>query len=288
MMIQHGHKNKNNVVIASKHVACPWLYPSYFPAQQSWLAALSEVYVHHTVCAHDRLTGRQTQEWLLDSKAYFHPHRDFGVFRLSRDASALVHAEEEEHHRRPTGLELDQRTLSLGDDLFFHGYTLKTKSPASKNQDKQDHRHQAKYSDAKSSSSNSSSMAMSPELRQAQVELERHMISGRFTVLTQQRQALASSDVILSQGMCGGSVTRMNQRECVGMIEGIVPSEQDAVELRPVANQAVFVPAVDIEHFLADLDEQQEHDGEAFVHEPVIFGTGDLEYSTSHVWNNEM
>lgn len=62
-------------VAASKHVACPWLFPHYFPNEQDWLVHIDPVFVRHKIQVRDPSSGQAIEEHDLNDIAYFHPHR---------------------------------------------------------------------------------------------------------------------------------------------------------------------------------------------------------------------
>lgn len=74
-----------------------------------------------------------------------------------------------------------------------------------------------------------------------------HTERGRFNVQAG-IQFFATTRTPLSMGMCGGPVMRDGQ--CIGMLEGIVPSHENPDQLsdlhRRVLNNACFIPADDV------------------------------------------
>lgn len=40
------HQQSRHVLV-SKHVACPWLFPHYYPKEQDWMSQIDEIFVTH-------------------------------------------------------------------------------------------------------------------------------------------------------------------------------------------------------------------------------------------------
>ncbi|OQS01633.1 hypothetical protein ACHHYP_00524 [Achlya hypogyna] len=68
-------------VVTCAHVACPWLFPAYYP--NDWLQHVDEAYVKHTLSLHDAESCTKTWEIDLESHVSLHPTRDLAALELN-------------------------------------------------------------------------------------------------------------------------------------------------------------------------------------------------------------
>ncbi|KDO33134.1 hypothetical protein SPRG_01946 [Saprolegnia parasitica CBS 223.65] len=68
-------------VLTCAHVACPWLFPAYYP--NDWLEHVDEAYVKHTLSLHDAVTCEKAWEVELEAHVTLHGSRDLAALELN-------------------------------------------------------------------------------------------------------------------------------------------------------------------------------------------------------------
>lgn len=147
------------------------------------------------------------------------------------------------------------RPLCGLDNLIFCGHQL----------DVVDDDRSSSKSDSTTSLQSKEESAASKDMREEDSPFYPTSVYGSFTLQTNHGQAFASTDTVLTQGMCGGAVLKPNLVDCVGMIEGIVPEGgPDALK-----HQAAFIPASELNHLVQNILAHEEDSVEM-----VQFGSG--------------
>ncbi|OQR90569.1 hypothetical protein THRCLA_09278 [Thraustotheca clavata] len=72
-------------VLTCAHVACPWLFPSYYP--NDWLQHVDERFIKYTVALHDLVSNDKVWEFQLENRVMLHSSRDFAVLELDANVN---------------------------------------------------------------------------------------------------------------------------------------------------------------------------------------------------------
>ncbi|KAF0684119.1 Aste57867_23906 [Aphanomyces stellatus] len=208
--------SKSVHVLTCAHVACPWLYPSYYPHE--WLQHVDESFVRHTlawreVCscpiivAHFLLlvqakTGALVWETDLEPHVSVHGLRDLALLELTD----TQHADALHAFSLVEPLDVPEHA-----PLTFLGHT---------------------------------------QPNETQI-LPQSVAGAFFWCNPSTKQAFASSDVVLEQGMCGGAAVANDGRDVVGLIEGIVPVVEGASPAyKSLENHVAFIPRDELTAFV--------------------------------------
>lgn len=246
MLVKAPPTRDTPAVLSCQHVACPWRFPNYFTDQWEWLQHVSEEFVKHSLQllelplpgAASPVPPKVLLDLPLDQRVWIHGERDVAMLALADDYSIEVPAVKE----LLEAVELGVRECSQGQELTFVG-----------------HQQFRQVGDDEESAE------MTGQLPK--------QVSGRFVGQSARGQAFAWSEEILEEGMCGGAVLD-DRGQCVGLIEGIVPSfantpvvpstasSEEHQQLtaawrmkKALENHVAFIPAVELADFIENPDE---------------------------------
>ncbi|TDH65282.1 hypothetical protein CCR75_008652 [Bremia lactucae] len=236
-VVLHNSNGSSLDIVTCKHVACPWMFPKYFSATWEWLQYVNENHVQHSLqllSINDaNLRPAVLLELPLAPQVHTHKSRDLALLTL-KDSTALESWRTVEQKFKLQPLTLQQTPCESGDAVVFSG-----------------HRHH-NCIDKKSDNYHTCTT-----------------VSGRFVGRSSSGQEFAWSQELLEEGMCGGAVIGKVTKECVGVVEGIVPiAEQGdekplicdnaahaASQLRQsLAGHVAFIPASDVRQFIESPD----------------------------------
>lgn len=216
-------KNHKYHVVTSSHVISPWKWPKYYPDE--WIQHINEKHTHYTVeLRHD--DGVFVSQFELLPKSFHHLSKDLAVLHLENEDN-VAHIINEfgkfSHEILPVELE----SVSSKDNLEFHGHEVINVN-GSPNFDNEDNR----------------------------IPIPK-IVDGSLSFLTKQ-QIFAKTNSILNDGMCGGPVTvnriinSIKKPFICGVIDGIVPTSHDQVQLR---GHASFIGKDDIHKFIDSVED---------------------------------
>lgn len=204
-------------LVTSSHVVAPWRWPKYYADE--WLQQVNERHTMYTAeMRHaDGVFATQSE---LKPISYHHPTRDLAALHFENEEEVLALLDE-------VGVDILQLSpaeagpLVPGDALEFHGHDVQ--GAASEDVD----------------------------ARTSLPRISSGTVQGRTA-----HQIFAKTAPVLCQGMCGGPVLHRQAAgegpRCVGLVEGIVPSDHASPELQSLA---VFVESREIRAFLADVED---------------------------------
>ncbi|KAG7392395.1 hypothetical protein PHYPSEUDO_000803 [Phytophthora pseudosyringae] len=235
-----GPQSPSLRVVTCQHVACPWLFPKYFLATWDWLQFVNEGHVRHSlqllaVGGEDASNSRPKVllELPLAAQVQTHASRDLALLTLA-DSAALESWRRAEEELGVRTLTLQQTPCEQGDAVFFSGH----RQVVSEQQQQQQEGYQT------------------PTL-----------VAGHFVGRSSSGQEFAWSRELLEEGMCGGAVLGATTDECVGVVEGIVPTigqgdDEPATHEREahaawqmrqaLAGHVAFIPASDVRRFVEE------------------------------------
>lgn len=184
-----------------------------------WLKHLNETHTHYTMeLRHPDGTFVMQNELL--SESFHHATRDMAALHLEEESNAFKLLSSLDF----SALELATEEPMPGEELTFHGHTV-TGPIAEDGTD---------------------------ERRPVPCDV-RGTVTQRSPM-----QTFATTESLLTDGMCGGPVTRAMQSmlgtptlRAAGMLEGIVPTDSPAIDHRGLA---VFIEAEEIEKFVEEID----------------------------------
>lgn len=199
-------------VCTAAHIVSPWLFPTFYPVE--WLKHVNHTHTHYTIeMRYD--DGTFVFQHELFPETYHHNKRDLAVLHLDNEKECIETLDDLKYNF----LSLKTENINFNDELLFAGHNV---TGMQNELDGDDER-----------------------------KPEPTLVSGSFVHRTP-HQSFAKSDVTLTDGMCGGSVVSGNEKELIGMIEGIVPHDSSVESLR---NHVVYVDGKEISEFLLDIEE---------------------------------
>lgn len=208
-------------LITASHVAAPYKWRNLYGDE--FLNFISSKSTHHTTEIR-HADGFLMAQLECETTSYHHPSRDLAVLHIKDEAEVV-----------PVILKLGLQTLNLvdrpgkGTGLTFHGHEVMADDPFdnSKDEDKR-----------------------KPFPRS---------IPGTLMTWTK-HQIFSKTEPVLSDGMCGGPVCISDSRDCVGLIEGIIPEQHEVIQAR---GMAAHIEADVISNFI-DMIESGEADDEQY------------------------
>lgn len=213
-----GMQNHKFHLLTVAHAAAPWKYPKLY--SQEWLRYVNEEHVVFTFEPRHK-DGSFLSQLDLKSEMYIHPTRDLAVLHLDLEERDISFLKKNFSSLFDLSLQLTDDKPDDTEELIFHGHDMTLSSTAAP-----------------------SAVPLTAK--------------GKFAGRSQ-RQVLYKTHPVLVDGMCGGPVTKPFQirdgdghRKIVrGMVEGIVPANYPAEDLR---NTAVFVESEEIRQFLRQIE----------------------------------
>lgn len=197
-------------IIASQHVTHPFYWTSYFDEDKhAFLMDLRETDVQWSLEVRNPEDGSILVTIPLKHNATRHPTRDVSLISIEQSAygqmaNDLLHS----YGVNIIPRKLSRETAAEGAPLSFAGHFLKPSIDQSTGAD---------------------TSLLIPQ-----------MIAGRVVARTP-LQVFAKTDTILEMGMCGGAVIHEETGECVGIVEGIVPSNDSVEEVRKYTQSDTLV-----------------------------------------------
>lgn len=230
-------------VVTCQHVACPWLFPRYFAATWDWLQFVTEDHVRHSlqllaVGGENSATARPEVllELPLATEVQTHESRDLALMTLA-DSAAVERWQQAEEEFGLQTLALQTAPCGQGDAVIFSGH----RQMSSEQQQQQEEGYQIPKT-----------------------------VAGHYVGRSTSGQAFAWSQELLEEGMCGGAVVGATTDECVGIVEGIVPTSVEgdieppkhdreahaAWQMRQaLASHVAFIPASEVRKFIEEPDD---------------------------------
>lgn len=218
-----SEKYPNRVhLLTASHVIAPWKFPKYYPDE--WLQYVTEKHTQYTIeVRHEN--GMLMAKAELTPSSFHHFSRDLAVLHFKQEAAALKLLDQ--HGIEPQELATCQ--LTQGEPLLFHGHEVSIPSAIME-------------ADSNNSDDNVQDIR----------EPSPRVVSGHF-FHGSAHQLFAKTNPVLTYGMCGGPVTMKSfintssttgvnktssRTEVCGLLEGIVPLNTEAIDLKGLA---VFV-----------------------------------------------
>ncbi|CEG35492.1 Trypsin-like cysteine/serine peptidase domain [Plasmopara halstedii] len=236
-VVLRNSMNSSLSIITSHHVACPWMFPKYFASMWDWLQFVNEDHVRHSLQLLIEDNANSGPKVLLDlplaHQVQTHGSRDLALLSL-KDSAAIEIWRQAEQELKLQPLMLQQMPCERGDPLIFSG-------------------HKQLFNDQK-------------DIGGYQIP---KTVRGHFVGRSTSRQEFAWSQELLEEGMCGGAVISSVSGQCVGIIEGIVPTirKEDEDSLlhdekalgswkmrQALAGHVAFIPASDVREFIKNPD----------------------------------
>ncbi|KAG3003967.1 hypothetical protein JG687_00014484 [Phytophthora cactorum] len=237
-VVLRGTTSSSLAVVTCQHVACPWLFPKYFTATWDWLQFVNEDHVRHSLqlLAVDESNSRPDVllELPLAPQVHTHESRDLALLTLV-DSAAFESWQQAEQELGVQTLTLQQAPCERGDAAVFSGHR----------------------------------QLVSEEQEEEGYQIPKTVV-GHFVGRSSSGQEFAWSQELLEEGMCGGAVVGAATDQCVGIVEGIVPtivqgddepSKHDreahaAWQMRQaLAGHVAFIPASDVRKFIEEPDD---------------------------------
>lgn len=199
-------------VCTAAHIVSPWLFPTFYPDE--WLTHVNHTHTHYTMeIRYDDGTFVFQHEFLPE--AFLHNKRDLAVLHLENEKECIEILDDLKYNFLP----LKTEKINVNDKLLFAGHNVTGLQNEVNGEDER--------------------------------KPEPTLVNGSFVHRTP-HQSFAKSDIVLTDGMCGGSVVSGDEKELIGMIEGIVPHDSEVEGLR---DHVVYVDGHEITEFLIDIED---------------------------------
>lgn len=230
-------------VITSSHVVSPWKWPKYYPDE--WLQFVNEQHTHYTLEIRDQ-DGVFVSQVECNPVTYHHASKDLAILHLADDPEDLELLQDTGYQiseLMPRSTSPGMSFLMPGKELHFIGHRVVGSTDGG----------DSNFPIAGASPGGGDARKPVPQTVRGQI------------VHKSDAQIFAKTEMVLTDGMCGGPVIVtedanggngttggvLTPGKIVGMVEGIVPTNHSVPELQGLA---VFIESDDIQDFVLDIE----------------------------------